>query len=49
MKLFVEKYLQLAAETNDTKAQMDGSLKLAVISTTKRNFEEGKEHFKKAL
>ena len=38
MKLFVEKYLQLAASSNDQRAQMEGSLKLAVISTAKRNF-----------
>ncbi len=49
MKLFVEKYLQLAASSNDQRAQMEGSLKLAVISTAKRNFQEGKDHFRRAL
>lgn len=49
MKLFVEKYLKLSEEMNDSKGEMEGSLKLGLINSTKKNFQEGKEKFKKAL
>ena len=42
MKIFVEKYLKMATEMNDEKGEMEGCLKLGVISSTKKNFEEGK-------
>lgn len=49
MKIFVEKYLKLSEEMQDSKGEMEGSLKLGVINSTKKNFEEGREKFKKAL
>jgi hypothetical protein len=42
MKIFVEKYLQLSSEMRDEKGEMEGCLKLGMISSTKKNFEEGK-------
>jgi hypothetical protein len=42
MKLFVEKYLKLAEEMNDPKAEMEGAIKLGLINSTKKNFDEGK-------
>lgn len=45
MKIFVEKYLKLAEEMNDPQAEMEGSMKLGFINSTKKNFEEGKEQF----
>ena len=49
MKLFVEKYLKLSSELRDENAEMEGCLKLGMISSTKKNFEEGKENFRRAL
>lgn len=49
MKIFVEKYLKLSSELKDEKAEMEGCLKLGMISSTKKNFEEGKENFRRAL
>lgn len=34
---------------NDPKAEMEGSIKLGLISSSKKNFEEGKEKFQRAL
>ena len=42
MKIFVEKYLKLSSELKDERAEMEGCLKLGMISSTKKNFEEGK-------
>jgi hypothetical protein len=33
----------------DSKGEMEGCLKLGMISSTKKNFEEGKDNFKRAL
>lgn len=49
MKIFVEKYLKLSEEMQDDKGEMEGFLKLGMISSTKKNYEEGKEQFRKAL
>ena len=49
MKIFVEKYLKLSEEMQDTKGEMEGALKLGLINSTKKNFEEGKEKFRRAL
>ena len=38
MKIFVEKYLKLSEEMQDTKGEMEGSLKLGLINSTKKNF-----------
>lgn len=34
---------------NDPKAEMEGSMKLGLINSTKKNFEEGKLRFERAL
>lgn len=34
---------------NDPKAEMQGAIKLGLINSTKKNFEEGKEKFQRAL
>lgn len=39
MKIFVEKYLRLAEEMQDPKAEMEGSIKLGLINSTKKNFD----------
>ena len=49
MKLFVEKYLKLSAEMKDHKGEMEGCLKLGMISSTKKDFEQGKDNFRRAL
>jgi len=49
MKVFVEKYLKLAKEMRDEKGEMNGCLKLGLISGSKKNFEEGRENFLRAL
>jgi hypothetical protein len=33
----------------DEKGEMEGFLKLGMISSTKKNYEEGKEQFRRAL
>jgi len=49
MKIFVEKYLKLSAEMKDDRGEMAGCLQLGMISSTKKNFEEGKDNFRRAL
>lgn len=34
---------------NDPKAEMEGAMKLGLINSSKRNFDEGKQKFKRAL
>lgn len=34
---------------NDPKAEMEGSIKLGLINSTKKNFDEGKQRFERAL
>jgi len=34
---------------NDPKAEMEGSIKLGLINSMKKNFEDGKEKFQRAL
>ena len=42
MKIFVEKYLKLAEEMEDPRGEMEGSLKLGLINSSKKNYEEGR-------
>ena len=49
MKIFVEKYLKLAEEMQDPQAEMEGAIKLGLINSTKKNFDEGREKFHRAL
>lgn len=34
---------------NDPKAEMEGAIKLGLINSTKKNFDEGKQKFERAL
>ena len=49
MKVFVEKYLKLSKEMKNVEGEMNATFKLGLLSGSKRNFEEGKQNFVKAL
>jgi len=49
MKLFIDKYLHLSKELRDKQGEINAHIKLGLLQANKKEFEEGRDNFFKAL